>query len=184
MEDVYIVSDLMLTHKGTEKGEVDAENTSEFTSGYAGTTTTSSKIKRYESVAKMQADYENNSYSDFGDMWYFNDGMPVWNGTTSKGVSENAVSVVIDMFSAMDGDIDLVTAFGANEGDTVVLNKAYQDGRTLTVENGKIKGVQTRSIDLLSKRRERSARFAFSTPRGESIAVRRSTASFSERETA
>ena len=141
MEDVYIVSDLMLTHKGTENGEVDAENTSEFTSGYAGTKTTSSKIKRYESVANMQADTANN-YDSFGDMWYLNNGMPVWNGTTGKGVSENAVSVVIDMFSAMDGDIDLVTAFGANEGDTVVLNKAYQESRMLTVEDNKIKGVE------------------------------------------
>jgi hypothetical protein len=46
------------------------------------------------------------------------------------------------MFSAMDGDIDLVKAFGAKEGDAVVLTKAYQEGRVLTVEDGKIKGVE------------------------------------------
>lgn len=143
MENVYIVSNTLLNHRKrntTDIPEIDAANTSQFTAD-ATSKTTVDKIKRYASVAAMQAD-TSNDYSSFGDTWYLKDGMPVWNGTTDKGVTENEVSVVIDMFSAMDGDIDLAKAFGANEGDTIVLTNAYQESRALTVEDDKIKGVE------------------------------------------
>lgn len=139
MSNVYVISDTILTHKA-EIGECDAENYNEFTLDESLQTKVS-KVKRYENAAAMTAD-TTNDFDDFGDTWRVVSNIPRWNGLTTAGVTADDVSVVIDMFSAADGDIDLVKAFGATEGQTVTLSEAYQNGRKLTVSDNKITDVK------------------------------------------
>ena len=139
MTNVYVISNRILTHTAT-KGEYDAENYNEFTLDESLQTEVS-KVKRYENAAAMTND-TTNSFADFNDMWQIVSNIPQWNGVTTAGVTESDVSVVIDMFSAYDGDIDLTTAFGASAGQTVTLTEAYQSGRKLTVSGNKITDVK------------------------------------------
>jgi hypothetical protein len=140
--NVYVISPEILTKLPRRNYQVDAENREAgavvpegFKAHYL------SGVYRYDDESAMRA-----ANLDFGGVSteYFAkvDGVLTWKGKQSAELDESLLDAKISMFSAMDGDVDLHAAFGADKTQTVVLKKAMQGSSALTVEGNKILGVR------------------------------------------
>ncbi len=143
--DVYVISPKVLTHwnSGTDY-EVDAQNRSDSFITADNTTNTWENasqynvdgIIRYDTRSAMKKETLN--YANLSSKyWDVSSGTPVFKNINLRLGEET----VIDMFSAYDGNIDLVKAFSANSGDEITLTTATQDGNALEVDGNLIKGV-------------------------------------------
>lgn len=143
--NVYVISPTVLNYLGRSNYSVDAENKVgkvELPNGVKAYYQTG--ILRYDSYDDMKK--EGLSYTSMpADYWQNVDGALVWKDKSPKTDVES-LDAIIENFSAYDGDINLKTAFNANDGQKIVLESAYQGTKELKIDGNKILGIRPKFI--------------------------------------